>query len=339
MAHRKNTVGIAAIGSYIPEKTISSREIAEKAGIPEDVLTEKIGMHRKPVAGPDEQPSQMAYSAARAAIEKAGIEATDLSIIISCGAAPQDYLHWTNAGRLQNALGARNAFAFDVSNGCNGLNLGMHIAKEMLLGSEAYSLALVVTADKYSSFLDYSRVEDVSLFHLSDAAAAVILRKNEPTNRIISYHQITNGAYSDHVKIGAGGSVNPCSRENSCEKQTFSVENPQELAALLSEDYFSNYLSAIRKVLELGGYREEDISYLFTNQVKHSTISAILETLGIPESKTFRSIAQYGHMGGADTVIGLLSFLEAKKIEKGDLVVLASSAAGFSWAATLIEYM
>ncbi|MEM5786884.1 MAG: 3-oxoacyl-[acyl-carrier-protein] synthase III C-terminal domain-containing protein [Syntrophobacteraceae bacterium] len=337
ITHTKETVGIASIGCHIPAGTITSAEIAEAAGLPMEVLTEKIGMQRKPIAGAEETPSLMAADAARKALVKAGLHPHDLHIIISCGAAPQDFLHWSTAGKLQHMLGATNAFAFDVSNGCNGLNLGMQVAKEMLLGNSAYSHALVVTADKYSAFLNYSRVDDLSLFHLSDAAAAVILKKNETTNRFVSYYQITEGSYSDQVRISAGGSAKPCSGENHC-RQTFSVEDPAELSRLLTEVYLKNYIQAIRKALEIGGYQEEDISYLLTNQVKLSTIKAILEAFGLPESRTLRSIADHGHMGGADTAYGLSRLLEEKRIDLGDLVVLASSATGFSWAATVLQF-
>jgi 3-oxoacyl-[acyl-carrier-protein] synthase-3 len=338
MHPRKDTVGISAIGCYIPKKTISSREIAQRAGIPVEVLTNKIGMQKKPVAGTVEQPSSMALRASRTALEKAELGPNEIDVIIYGGSAPQDYLLWSAAAKLQDSLGARNAFSFEITNGCNGASLGMQVAKNMMLGSARIQNALVVSADKYSVFQDYTIVDDVSLFHVADAAGAVILKKNEPTNSIIGYYQLTDGAYSDFVKIRNGGTMHPYSGNDRDTKQTFSLENPEELARLLTEVYTSNYVHVIRSVLQECGYTTNDIDFLFTNQVKASTIIEIFKNLEVPLSKTFNSIGNYGHMGTVDTLFALSTSLEEGRITPGDLVVLASSAIGFSWAAMVLQY-
>jgi len=338
MSQGKDTVGIAAIGCHIPQNTISSDEIAQRAAIPVQVLTEKIGMHRKPVADPAEQPSSMVLAAAATALEKARIEPDDLDFIIYCGSTPQDYLLWSAAAKLQHSLGARKGFAFEVTNGCNGLNLGMKVGLDMLLQNPAFRHALIASADKYSTFIDYTNQEDTSLFHLADAAAAVVLKKNEPTNKIISYHQMTDGSYSDYVKIKNGGTMYPYSRHDAPGRQTFSVENAKELSNILTEIYHKNYVATILTALGQSGHTVENVDFLFTNQVKASTMAAVLESLRIPPSKTFKSIENYGHMGTVDTLFALSCFLEDKKIPAGSLVVLASSAVGFSWAAVVLRF-
>ncbi len=332
------TIGIAGIGYYIPQMIVTSREIAEKADIPLEVLTQKIGMKSKRVASPDEQPSEMALAAAREAMEKARITPDEIDIVIFAGSAPQDYLFWSASARLQHSLGAVNSLAFEVSNGCNGLNLGIQIAKDLLLGNPWRKNALVVYADKFSPFLSYGRKEDLSLFHLSDAAGAAIVRKNEPSNRILTYFQMTDGSYSNYVKISNGGAAHPCSLEQPCEDQTFSIENALEFSSLLSEVYTENYLTAIRRALEQSGHTPDDIDFLFTNQVKASTMNAILDAMNIPPSNTLRSIEEYGHMGAVDTMYALSRFIEGKKIPPNSLVVLASSAVGFSWSAMVLQF-
>jgi 3-oxoacyl-[acyl-carrier-protein] synthase-3 len=334
----KDTVGIGAVGCYIPENTVSSDEIARQAGIPVQVLTEKIGMHKKPVAGSTEQPSDMVLAASRIALEKAHTKPDELDFIIYCGSAPQDYLLWSAGAKLQHSLGARNGFAFELTNGCNGLNLGMKVGWDMLLQNPSYRHALIASADKYSPFIDYTIQEDASLFHIADAAAAVVLRKGEPSNRIVSYHQMTDGSYSDYVKIKNGGAMYPYSRQEDHGKQTFSVENAKELSNILTEIYHKNYVASILSALEQSGHTVEDVDFLFTNQVKASTMAAVLDSLGVPPSKTFKSIEDYGHMGTVDTLFALSSSLEAGKISPGSLVVLASSAIGFSWAAMVLQF-
>jgi len=340
MSSRMDTVGIVSIGCSIPHNTISAEEISERAGLPENVLAEKVGMRRKPVADLHQQPSTMALDAAKIALAKAQIEPEEIGLIIFCGSAPQDYLLWSASAKLQYSLEARNAFAFEVTNGCNGATLGMQIAKSMLLATSSLQSALIVSADKYSPFIDFTDKNAVSLFHVADAAGAVVLKKNEPSNRIVSYFQITDGSYSDYVRIKGGGTMFPYTSEEGTtyERQRFSVENPAELSKLLSEVYFRNYIAAIRTALRQIDLTPADIDFLFTNQVKASTMAAILESLQIPESKSFRSIENYGHMGTVDTLFALSSILESRRISRGDIVVLASSAIGFSWAALVLEY-
>ncbi len=341
MSHKTDgSVGIAAIGCYIPKNTILSEEIAQKAGIPPHVLTEKIGMRKKPVADSVEQPSAMALAAAGAALEKAHIAPDDLGLIIYCGSTPQDYLLWSASAKLQHSLQAKNAFAFELTNACNGLNIGMKVAHDMLLQDPNLRYALVASADKYSPFIDYTDPENISVFHMADAAAAVVLRRDEPTNGIASYFQMTDGSYADYVKIKHGGTMHPYSGAGgeTPERQLFFAENPKELSNILTRVYHDNYVAAIRRALEQCGRSVEDVDFLFTNQVKASTMASILESLGIPPAKTFRSLENYGHMGTVDTLFALSLFLEAGGIPPGSLVVLASSGIGFSWAAMVLQF-
>jgi len=336
LEHGAETVGIAAIACYVPPASVSAEEIAAAAGLPPEVLTEKIGMRRKPMAARAEQPSAMALTAARDALRRAGLQARDLDFIVYAGSAPQDYLLWSAASKLQHSLRAERAFAFELAQGCNVMNLGVHLARELLLGDARLQHALVASADKYSAFLDYTRPQDLSLFHLADAAGAVLLRRGEPTNRLLAYAQITDGSFADHVSIRIGGTAEPCGPDAG--RQVFSVHDRAELDHLLSEVYLRNYLSVIRTALARSGRAAEEVDFLFTNQVKASTMAAILDALRIPATKTLRSLEDHGHMAAIDTVFALGRCLDQGRIQPGDLVVLASSAVGFSWAALVLQF-
>ena len=331
------SVGIKSIGYYLPSEVITADDIAQVCALPASVFIEKIGILQKPVAGADEHPSDMAIKAAFNAIQKAGISPSEINLIAYCGAGDYDYRFWSPAAKVQGEIGADGAFAFEVRNFCNSGNLGIHICRNMLLADSGYRYALVICSDKLSHLLNYSDPACLSTFIMADGAAAVVLEKGERTNRILAYHGITDGTLADFLKIPAGGTRFPNNRiDANC---LLNVENPEELDRILSELYLKNYQIAVRTSLEKSGYGLEDVHLLLTNQVKKSLSQQILAALGLKEAQTMSTLSEFGHLGPMDTLFGLAKSLEQGKMAPGNIVVLASSAAGFSWAALTLHWL
>lgn len=332
-------VGIAAIGYYIPSDVMTSEAIAKLANIPLWVLTEKIGMEEKSIAAAHEQPSDMGIKAAISAINKAQVKPEAIDLIAYCGVGDYDYRFWSPAAKIQAAIGAENAYAFEVRNFCNGGNLGIHICQNMLLADASLNYALVVCSDKLSQLLNYSDKNANSLLFFADGAAASLLKKGESSNKILSYHGITDGKLADFVRVPLGGTKLPVNGENiDLDLNYVKVEDPQRLDEILSDIYLVNYKKVITRAVEKSGFSIDRIDFLFTNQIKKSLLSGILESLNLSQENTFISLKKYGHLGATDTLFGLAKTIELQKVKPGHLVVLASSAAGFSWGATVIKY-
>lgn len=333
------TVGITSIGYYVPAGTLTSSQMSKLANLPEMVFTDKIGIQQKPVADRDEHPSDMGIKAALSAIEKADITAKDIDVIAYCGAGDYDYRFWSPAAKIQHQIGAENACAFEVKNFCNGGNLGIHLCRNMLLADPDLNYALVICSDKLSTLLDYSDVDCLSTFIFADGAAAAILKKGEPSNQILAYHAITNGKLADYLKIPLAGTKFPIENTNIDQKLNYlKVTDPKELDTILSDVYLQNYSKVIHKSLQKSGYSISKLDFLVTNQVKKSLSKQIIDSLGLTNEQTFVSLPKYGHLGAVDTLFCLGKSLESNKIKSGNLVVLASSAAGFSWAALTMKY-
>ena len=330
-------VGIKSIGYYLPSEVMTSHDMAQLSGIPASVFVEKIGIVQKPVAGADEHPCEMGIKAAIDAIAKADIPPSAIDLIAYCGAGDYDYRFWSPAAKIQGEIGATDAFAFEVRNFCNGGNLGLHICRNMLLADSSYLYALVVCSDKLSHLLNYSDPACLSTFIMADGAAAVVLEKDEKTNRILAYHGITDGSLADFLKIPNGG-TRALNYEDHC-NNLLNVENPQELDRIFSELYLKNYQLAVRTSLEKSGYGLGDVNWLLTNQVKKSLAQQIMAGLGLREDQTQFTLPEMGHLGPMDTLLGLAKSLEQGKITPGNIVVLASSAAGFSWAALTLHWL
>jgi 3-oxoacyl-[acyl-carrier-protein] synthase-3 len=336
---KESTVGILGLGYYIPKSTITSRDMAQRSGIPESVFSEKIGMERKHVAEPDEHPAEMGVRAANRALENAGIAADAIDIIAYGGLGFYDYNFWSPAAKIQDGIGAHRAYTFEIRNGCNGGNLGITICKELLLGDPEKKYALVVCSDKLSIAVNYADKTAVSTFSFADGAVAAVLKKNHPANQLLSYASISDGSLSDYVKVPCGGTRLPLTgahlRKEDCYLQ---VNDPESLDTIFSRTYLKNYLMVINDALKNSGYTVEDIDHIFTNQVKRSITDNLMRELGLQEIQTLRTMKEYGHMGPVDTLFCLALSQEEGRIKPGDLVVLAGSAIGFTWAATVLKY-
>ncbi len=336
---KKDTVGIAGLGYYLPPGIVTSSQMAAWSGIGEAVFTDKIGIARKHVAGPDEHPADMGIAAARRAIGDAGIAADEIDVIVYGGLGFYDYNFWSPAARIQGAIGAHRAYAFDIRNGCNGGNLGLAVCREILLGDPKKQYALVVAADKLSIAVNYADSTAISSFSFADGAAAAVLKKNHPGNRLLAYTSVTDGTLADYVKVPCGGTRQPMTDAGARREDCFlRVTDPAGLDGIFSRTYLKYYLAVIHDALETSGYTGRDIDHLFTNQVKKSITDSLLAELGLAEDQTMRTMKDFGHMGPVDTLFCLARARESGQIRPGDLVVLAGSAIGFTWAAMVLKY-
>ncbi|MCK9580927.1 MAG: 3-oxoacyl-ACP synthase [Methanoregula sp.] len=335
----ETTVGISGIGYYIPKNMITSREMAQRSGIDESVFSEKIGIERKHIADPDEHPADMGIKAARQAIKNAGIAADEIDIIVYGGLGFYDYNFWSPAAKIQDGVGASRASTFEIRNGCNGGNLGLPICKELLLGDPQKKYAMVVCSDKLSLVVNYTDPTAISSFTFADGAVAAVLKKNHPENQLLSYASISDGSLVDYVKVPCGGTRIPLTVSGSHREDCYlRVTDPKALDGLFSRTYLKNYVTVIHDALKNSGYTVQDIDHIFTNQVKKSITDSLLLELGLEETQTMRTMKEYGHMGPADTLFCLALAQEEGRIRPGDLVVLAGSGIGFTWAATVLKF-
>ncbi|HSS77370.1 MAG TPA: 3-oxoacyl-[acyl-carrier-protein] synthase III C-terminal domain-containing protein [Thermoanaerobaculia bacterium] len=333
------SVGIAAVGIYIPAGVETSRDMAEKSGFPEYVFVEKIGILRKPVASPEEHPSDMGAKAALDALRRAQIRPEKIDLVLFCGAGLYDYGLWSPAARIQHALGASRAFAYEVKNGCNGGNLGLYLASRQLLADPDLEYALVVCSDIFSRLINYADARGFALFTGGDGATAAVLQKNHPGNRLLSFAGMSDGSLVDAIRVPLGGTRQPWSAEGAAAGLGYwIVDDPDQMASVFSDVYLTNYVTVVREALRKCGRSVSEIDFLFTNQVKKSTLEAIFSALGLSPDKTCHTMESFGHQGSSDILLGLAQSLAGGRIRDGDLVVLASSGIGFNWAATVVQY-
>ena len=339
MGNYQDRIGISGNGYYIPGNIVTTEQLARMSKLDEGFFQIQYGLKHKAVATCEETPSMMGIAAAEKAIDHAGINGEDLSLIIFCSAGFYDYSFWSPAAVVQNAVKAKNAFAFEIRNFCNVANVAIDYCVLKIRTDPEIEHALVVCSDKMSDMIDFTNETSKSIMFYADGAAAAVISRDSPRLKIKSFYSQTDAELSDHQQyIPVGGTVIPAYERAFKREECFiQVKNPVQLKKIFDEIYVPYYIRAIEEALKKDNKTKEDIDLLLTNQLRPKITSEILEELSLSEKQTFSTLSTVGHIGAADTLLCLAKCIEYNRIDSGDTVVLASSANGFSWGALVLE--
>jgi 3-oxoacyl-[acyl-carrier-protein] synthase-3 len=283
-----------------------------------------LGVRSTPVLAPGESVWELAADAAGALLDRAGVrpESVGLLVFASVGVWGRDF--WSPAAHLLRRLGAKRAFAFDVLNGCNSGNLALHLAAEWLGRHRACDNALVVVGDALSGVVDYANPVHRCVFNFSDAATALLVRRGEERNRPLSFVASTNPAFADSTFREHG-------------QPTVWMNDDAEEDRLLIQEYRTRYAAMIHAALAEAGLSIGEVDHLFMNQGDFKLIDHLARQLPLDPGKIFRSHWTHGHLGGSDIFFGLNERLQGGLVQPGQVLILASSAIGFSWGASVIR--
>lgn len=330
-------IGILGLGTYTPENFMDAGDIAEKSGIPENVIREKFGVDRKPVPGPGDTTSFMGVQAAREAIHMAGIDAGDIDVVIWNGGQHKDYLNWLAGLHVAREIGADNAWSFDMEAMCGSMMAGMEVARSLMIANEGYKTILLVSGYRNGDMVDYSVKETSFMFDIGAGGAAMVLGRNCGKNSIIGTAFRGDGSFSTDCVVKTGGSNNWPPRPEDTHNMHFVIDDVDSFKKKLGERTLPNFYQVIRESLAKGDLSDKDIDYLAILHFKRSTHNVVLQELGITESQT-TYLSDYGHVGQNDQIISILEGLKAGKITDGDNIVMVGAGIGFVWAAATVRW-
>lgn len=324
-------------GIYLPENIITSEEAARLSGLPKKVIEEKQGWRIKRISTPSEMPSEMAVKAAlealRIAETIAGISRDDIDAILYVGSEFKDYGVWMASTKIQNDLGIKGGFAFDIAAMCVGMVVGLALAKRL---QNLADNVLLVAASKESYLVKPGDRPTSWLLDFADGASAVIVSKKYHRNRILESSLISDGRFYGAVVVrGLGADIfrSPGKHEPYFE----SLMDKEELKAELEPTSRRNFVRVIREAVERSGYTIKDIDLLVLNHMKRSFHNRIIEDLGIPLVKA-PYLEDYGHTQSSDMIIGLDIGIRKGLVGEGSIIVFASGGTGFLWGATTIRW-
>lgn len=321
-------VKISAIGCYVPPKTLTNADLEKIVDTKEEWIVARTGIRTRHIAEDGVATSDMSVEAARRVLEQRGLEGSDIDTVIVCTVTP-DMMFPSTACLVQDRLGAKGAWGFDLIAACSGTLYGLTTGAQMI-ASGAQERVLVIGADTMSRIVDYQDRATCVLF--GDGAGAILLEPSEdPQLGLLDYINEIDGSGGDWLCMPAGGSRRPASHET-VEKRMHYVQ----------QDGRQVFKYAVRKmvdvcmqIIERNGFTPEDVDYLLPHQANGRIISAVASKLGMPADKAVNVIGEYGNTTGATLPLAAQKVLDNGQLKKGDLVVMCAVGAGLTAGASL----
>ncbi len=323
---------VAGTGRGIPARVMTNHDFAALGlETSHDWIVERTGIVERHICAPGETTCSMAATAARAAMDRAGVDAHELDAIILSTATPDRLLPAT-AVDLQAELGATRAAAFDISAACTGWLYGMTVA-EGLMASGVINTALVVGAEKMSAIVDWQDRATCVLF--GDGAGAVVLRRAEGGQRgILSAYMKSDGTLAELLWRPSGGAKVPFTQAVLDDRSTF--------VRMAGREVFKHAVrsmsDACDRALDGAGLHGEDIDVLIPHQANVRIIEATAKHARIPMEKVFVNVDRYGNTSSASIPIALDEAIEGGRVTAGTTALMVAFGAGFTWGSMVIRF-
>ena len=323
---------IVGWGMYVPDNVLTNDDLTKIVDTSDEWIRTRTGIReRRIVDDPSVSTSTLATRAARAALEKAGLSASALDMIIVATSSP-DHIFPATACLVQDALGAENAGAFDLSAACSGFVYGMAMAHGLIVSGQADTV-MVIGAEVLSRITDWTDRNTCVLF--GDGAGAVIMQASDQPGGFIASDLGADGSGASLLTLPAGGTRLPASEET--------VRNRQHYVKMDGRAVFRFatrvMAEATRRVVEKAGLTLDDVALIVPHQANRRIIeSSVIKQLKYPKEKVFMNLDRYGNTSTASIPIALVEAVEQGRIRPGDYVVLVGFGGGLTWAAALIQW-
>jgi len=330
-------VGIRGIGTYIPNKKMTARELAELTKIPENIIIEKFGVIEKPIPEEKDTSSYMAVQAALKALEDADVSSSEIDLVIWNGAQHKDYPNWLAGMKVADEIGAFNAWSFDMEAMCGSMMAGLDVAKSMMLTKKRLNRVLLVSGYRNLDFINLEEPSTRFMLDIGAGGAAVLLEKGYNRNVVLSSSFRGDGSFSEDCIIPVLGSAKWPPKEQDLKSLYFKVKDEKSFKQKLSEKTMDNFYAVIKESLSDSDLTVADIDYLAILHFKKSAHTAILGELGLsPEQTTY--LDHYGHIGQNDQIISIEEGIRKGKIKDGNNIVMVGAGLGFVWASTVVKW-
>ena len=336
----KTTVGIVGVGTYLPSKKMTAKEISEKTnGVwSEEAIINKLGIVEKFIPGDDDGTQEMGVRAALNCLKNSNIDPKDIDVILCIGEEWKEYPLTTSALYIQDRIGAVNAWGIDVQNRCCTCVSAMQIARDMLIAEDNIKTIMIVGGYRNGDFVDYSDKNMSMMYDLGAGGGALIMQKGVKKNLLLGSKIIADGSISRTAGCEIGGINNPFTKDNIEEGyKSLRLMDPVKMKARLNEVSMPNRFKCIDEALKEAHLTRKDITYLDVLHMKRSGHLAMLKDLGLNENQT-TYLENYGHIGQIDQILSLEIGLKEGKIKSGDVVCMIAAGIGYVWSANIIRW-
>jgi len=322
---------ITALGMYVPEKRVTNDDLALLVDTSDEWIRERSGISERRIVSEGQANSDLSVKAIENAFKGGDFRPEELDLIIVATVTP-DMMFPSTACIVQDKIGARNAWSFDLSGACSGFLYAMATGAQFVQ-TGMYKKVLVVGTDVMSSILNFEDRSTCVLF--GDGAGAILLEPTEDHDvGIIDFLLHSDGAGGKFLYMPAGGSLHPASHETIDKKMHYVHQDGRNV--------FKHAVKLItevsRDILERNGYTADDVNLFIPHQANLRIIQSSLERLGLSPDRVVINIDRYANTTAATIPIGLTEAHQQGRIKKGDLLLLASFGAGFTWGSVLLRW-
>lgn len=323
------TAAITAVGGYVPDFVLSNKVLETMVDTNDEWITTRTGIkERRILKDEDKGTSYLAIQAAQDLIAKANIDPLEIDMVIMATATADMPVASTGV-YVATAIGATNAFAYDLQAACSSFLYGMSTAAAYIQ-SGRYKKVLLIGADKMSSIVDYTDRSTCIIF--GDGAGAVLFEPNYEGLGLQDEYLRSDGVGRDFLKIDAGGSLNPTSIETINGNRHNIIQDGKTVFKYA----VTNMADASELILKRNNLTNEDVNWLVPHQANRRIIDATASRMNLEESKVLMNIEKYGNTTSATLPLVLHDFEHLLK--KGDTVIFAAFGGGFTWGSIYLKW-
>ena len=324
---------ILSTGSYVPERVVTNAEVDALMGeSTNDWLIANVGIRERRWMAPDQVTSDLIVEASKKALERAGISAFDLDLIIVSTDTP-DYLSPSTSVVVQSKLGADKAGSYDVNSACAGWVTALDQGARYLMTEPQMKYILVAGGYGMSRFLDFKDKKTANLF--ADGAGAVVLGVGEEQGFLAS-NLLAVGSFHDALGIYTGGTYRPCTPENMAQFGPPKVEFVKKFPKTFNTEYWPKLMQG---ALDKAGLTFDDVDHYFFTQLNLRTIEFMMDLLKQPIEKTHWVMDKWGYTGSPCVVMALDDAISQGKGPKlGDVILFCASGGGITMASSVWKW-
>lgn len=312
---------IKGTGSALPKRRVSNAELAAQVDTSDEWITERTGIKFRHIADDSETTATLGADAARAALAAAGMEASEIDLIILATATP-DQTFPASATKVQHLLGCNGCVAFDVAAVCSGFLYAFSVAESMIRAGSAQN-ALVIGSETFSRILDWEDRATCVLF--GDGAGAVVLCGETGERGVLATKLHADGKHNELLYVDGGPST------------TGTVGKVRMAGREVFRHAVTNLSSVMHEVIEVAGIAAGDIDWVVPHQANRRIIDATAKKLGLPAERVVLTVDQHANTSAASVPLALDVAVRDGRIKPGDLVVLEAMGGGFTWGASLVR--
>ena len=327
---------IVGLGVYLPEQRQTAAQIAAASGLPEWVVTDKLGIRKKTVPGVDDHTNAMGVSAAREALRRAGREPGELDLLISMTEEYKEYPVWTAGIKTAHELGAHRAWAFDIGQKCGTAILGLKLARDMMTADSSVMYGLLAGGYRNGDLIDYADPNVRFLYNLAAGGGAAVLGRDGPGFEVLEAAIRTDGSFSDDVIVPVGGTREPYNGHNR-DRFRFQVPDPDGMKQRLEQKSLENFEAVAREACQRSGVDPSQVRHAAVLHMKRSAHDTILSRLGIDAERSIY-LSDYGHIGQVDPLLSLKLAQDQGRFRNGDVALLLAAGIGYVWNALCVRW-